>query len=81
MFAAGDPQMRWANGVSRMPVQIRGLLLERGIPDRQGHMIFGKDSYFVTIRLVVGGGGAAGVIAIVSHAFQPSGRCSAPNSL
>ena len=39
--------------------------------------------YFVIIRLVDGGAspGAAGEIAIVSHAFQPSGRCSAANSL
>jgi hypothetical protein len=30
---------------------------------------------------VTGGGGAAGEIANVTHAFQPSGRCSAANSL
>ena len=34
-----------------------------------------------TIGDLSGGGAAAGVIAKVSHAFQPSGRCAASNSL
>jgi hypothetical protein len=40
-----------------------------------------RGSYFVVMRTGCVGLGAAGEIAKVSQAFQPSGRCSAPNSL
>ncbi len=42
----------------------------------------GRQLYLTIIGLLgAGGGSAAGVIAKVSHTFQPSGRCAASNSL
>lgn len=38
-------------------------------------------SYLVRRREVAAGGGGLGEIAKVTQAFQPSGRCSAANSL
>ena len=37
--------------------------------------------YFLIAGFTGGGGAAAGEIESVSHTFQPSGRCSAANSL
>jgi hypothetical protein len=36
--------------------------------------------YLLIMRVAGGGGAAAGEITKVSHTFQPSRRCSAPNS-
>src|SRR5215213_5767460 len=58
--------------------QLLGILPPRPSANRDA----GSDPYFTTIRLAgAGGGPAAGVIAKVSHRFQPSGRCEASNSL
>jgi hypothetical protein len=40
-----------------------------------------RSRYFVGNGLLAGGGAAKGEIATVNQTFQPSGRCSAPNSL
>ena len=61
----------------------------RKCADEQGQYLRGLEfadprlAYFVIIRLVDGGAslGAAGEITKVNQAFQPSGRCSAANSL
>ncbi len=67
-FFAGDAGGRWSDASRETAPTPRGIVNAR---------------HFVMMCFVgvTAGGGATGEITNVTHAFQPSGRCSAANSL
>ena len=66
-----------------LPTYVRPARALGSRPPAGAHQQVRENRYFVILGLGGGGAlvGAAGEITKVSHTFQPSGRCSAPNSL